>query len=305
MTRSTMAPDQLHSDLPLRELECFAVLAVELHFGRTADRLGLSQGRVSQMIRRLESRVGGALFARTSRRVSLTPVGVALAAEAIPAYERLRNGFDAAREASGALTRRLRVGFQCAVSEPISQAVAALPSDEVDLVEVPWADPFGRLSAGDLDVAVVLSPSKEHGFHQLLEFSRQAQYLAVPKKHPLSAKSAISGPMLGRIGLIEPAATAPEYWRTANAPRTTASGISLRYEAAAATLPEAISMVGTRGLGVLLCGASAAFMPRPDVRYVPVPDLAPSSLVALAGKGKGHPLVPQFAAELRRRVDAV
>ncbi|MFF8618041.1 LysR family transcriptional regulator [Streptomyces sp. NPDC015350] len=49
MTTSPPLPD-----LPLRELECFSVLAEELHFDRTAERIGVPQGRVSQMIKRLE-----------------------------------------------------------------------------------------------------------------------------------------------------------------------------------------------------------------------------------------------------------
>lgn len=57
------------------ELEAFLTLAEELHFGRTAARLHVSTARISQTIRSLELRVGARLFARTSRRVSLSPVG--------------------------------------------------------------------------------------------------------------------------------------------------------------------------------------------------------------------------------------
>ena len=57
------------------ELEAFLTLAEELHFGRTAVRLHVSTARISQTIRSLELRVGARLFERTSRRVSLLPVG--------------------------------------------------------------------------------------------------------------------------------------------------------------------------------------------------------------------------------------
>ncbi|GAB3874029.1 hypothetical protein GCM10027610_142150 [Dactylosporangium cerinum] len=57
------------------ELEAFLTLAEELHFGRTAVRLHVSTARISQAIRSLELRVGVRLFERTSRRVSLLPVG--------------------------------------------------------------------------------------------------------------------------------------------------------------------------------------------------------------------------------------
>jgi len=61
--------------MELRDIEIFLTLAEELHFGRTAERLRVSQARVSQAIRRQERRLGVALFDRTSRRVALTPVG--------------------------------------------------------------------------------------------------------------------------------------------------------------------------------------------------------------------------------------
>lgn len=51
----------------------FLTLAEELHFGRTGERLGISQGRVSQTMQRLERRFCLLLFQRTSRPVALTP----------------------------------------------------------------------------------------------------------------------------------------------------------------------------------------------------------------------------------------
>ena len=56
-------------DVELRELRIFLVLADELHFGRTAERLGISQPGVSEAVRVLESRLGVKFFDRTSRRV--------------------------------------------------------------------------------------------------------------------------------------------------------------------------------------------------------------------------------------------
>ena len=63
------------SEPPMREIECFLVLAEELHFGRTGERLFISQSRVSQLISALERRIGTSLVARTSRRVHLTEFG--------------------------------------------------------------------------------------------------------------------------------------------------------------------------------------------------------------------------------------
>lgn len=61
------------SGLEIRELECFLALSEELHFGRAAERLYVSQSRISQLLRALEGRIGARLLDRTSRRVRLTP----------------------------------------------------------------------------------------------------------------------------------------------------------------------------------------------------------------------------------------
>jgi DNA-binding transcriptional LysR family regulator len=75
--------------IELREIRVFLTLAEELHFGRTAERLGLTQSRVSQSLRGLEHKLGEHLVHRTSRRVTLTPSGERFKAEAGAAYEQL------------------------------------------------------------------------------------------------------------------------------------------------------------------------------------------------------------------------
>ncbi|MFJ4585255.1 LysR family transcriptional regulator [Streptomyces echinatus] len=72
------------------ELEAFVTVAEELHFGRAAARLHRGQPTVSDAIRRLESSLGGRLFHRTSRRVSLTGLGEALLPDAHATLAQLR-----------------------------------------------------------------------------------------------------------------------------------------------------------------------------------------------------------------------
>src|SRR5256885_10643371 len=94
-----------------RELETFLVLAEELHFGRTAERLHVSTAQVSQTIRKLERRIGVPLFIRTSRRVEPAPVGRQLLADLRPAWTAGEAALDKAGAAGRGVTGTLRVAL--------------------------------------------------------------------------------------------------------------------------------------------------------------------------------------------------
>jgi hypothetical protein len=94
-----------------RDIEIFLTLAEELHFGRTAERLHLSTARVSQTIKKLERRIGAALFERTSRQVALTPIGRRLDDDLRPAYQQIRDGLNRAITAGRGVEGVLRAGF--------------------------------------------------------------------------------------------------------------------------------------------------------------------------------------------------
>src|SRR5215469_2472918 len=93
------------------EIEVFLVLAEELHFGRTAERLHMPQPRVSRLVSALEHKVGGTLFERTSRRVRLTPLGKRLHGQLQPAYAQLNAALDDARAAARQTAGVLRIAY--------------------------------------------------------------------------------------------------------------------------------------------------------------------------------------------------
>ncbi|MFC4907812.1 LysR family transcriptional regulator [Actinomadura gamaensis] len=138
-------------DVDVPGLRAFVAAAEEMHFGRAAQRLFLTQQALSQRVRRLESVLGAPLFERTTRRVELTDVGRRLlprAREALTAVDsvvsavrgeppRLRVDVYDQRFSPMALVRGLvdqepRVRVEVSMRQGFEQAVPALLSGEID-----------------------------------------------------------------------------------------------------------------------------------------------------------------------------
>ncbi|SHG96559.1 LysR family transcriptional regulator [Streptoalloteichus hindustanus] len=270
------------SGLDIRELECFLVLAEELHFGRTGERLYLSQSRVSQLLRSLESRIGARLVERTSRRVRLTPVGERFRDRLRPAYDGLRAAVDDTRAAARGVEGSLRLGFQGTANDHLMNAVALFqeryPACAVEMVEVPLSDPFGGLRRGEADLAAVLLPVVEEDLVVGAVFSRQPQTLAVSARHPFARRSSISAEDLADCVLIGVDEPAPRYWRDAHAPAVTPAGRPIPAGPTVGTLQEGLTLAAANRGAMLLCRPSAEYNRRAALAYVPITGLPDSAL---------------------------
>ncbi|MFD3513422.1 LysR family transcriptional regulator [Streptomyces sp. NPDC058657] len=271
--------------LEARELEAFLALAEELHFGRTAERLHLSQSRVSQLLRALESRVGARLVDRTSRRAALTPLGAQLYEAARPAYDALRTALDDARATARGTGTPLRIGFQGTANDHVMNALALFrrrhPDTPTELVEIPFGEPFGALRRHEVDTAAVLLPVEEPELVVGRVFSRRPQTLALPSHHPFARRARLSAEDLARCALIGVTGThAPEYWRRAQAPTATPGGRAIAPGPRVNTLQEGLAQVQAGHGGMLLCRPSAAYYRHRALTFVPVEGL-PDSVLGL------------------------
>jgi DNA-binding transcriptional LysR family regulator len=268
--------------LEIRELECFLVLAEELHFGRAGERLYVSQSRVSQLIGSLERRVGARLVSRTSRSVRLTPLGQRFRDALAPAYGALHATVDDVRSDARSVPGPLRVGFQGTADDRLLAAVTAFQDRyagaTVEIAEIPLSDPFGPVHRGEVDAAVVLLPVEEEGLVLGPVFSRQPQRLAISARHPLARRAEVSAEDLADVPLISAAEPAGEYWRRAHAPVTTPGGRPIPSGPAVSTLQEGVWLIAAGRGGMLLCEPTAAYHRRRDVVDVPVAGLPETAL---------------------------
>ena len=149
--------------LQVEELRSFVVLADELHFGRASRRLFISQPALSKQIRRLEEKVGGALFTRTRRKVEITEAGRVLLAGADKVLREDEAALSLAREAVLGRAGTLRIGFGIAsVSEILPRTILRFRKtySQVELKMRDMSTPaqIAALVEGNIDIGIVRLP---------------------------------------------------------------------------------------------------------------------------------------------------
>jgi DNA-binding transcriptional LysR family regulator len=177
--------------IELRHLRYFLAVLEELHFGRAAERLSMTQPPLSQAIQKLEAELGVALLERTSRTVAPTEAGLLLAEQA----RKLLRDFDVAvtevRRAGGA-GLALRIG--CAPAVPLAhlqQFLLALRGRSATartlVAHLEWSELEQRLLAGNLDVGLLPAPSPQL-LHRVALFRGEPLQVVLPVGHRLLAK---------------------------------------------------------------------------------------------------------------------
>lgn len=182
--------------MELRHLRYFMAVAEELHFGRAARRLHVSQPPLSRQIRQLEEELGAELFERSSRRVELTEAGRYYMAEVSKAMALLDEAGNTVRSVAKGEQGALKIGFVGpAACGPFPAMVREFrrryPDIRLTIRAMSTYHQLGLLNRGRLDAG--FSRLYEHDTHGLNTriFQREAYCLAVPREHALAAKNKV------------------------------------------------------------------------------------------------------------------
>jgi DNA-binding transcriptional LysR family regulator len=282
-------------DVELRELRIFLTLADELHFGRTAERLGISQPAVSEAVRALESRVGVKVFDRTSRRVRLTPAGEALQRNLTPALAAVDRALADTSELSSTVRGLLRVGFVLTTEGPaLSRLIAAFqaryPGCEVGLREVETFDAYRPLRRGDIDVLCNWLAVDQPDLTAGAAFAYYPRTLAVAPSHRLAAKSTVSVEELAeeQVALLPDSIPSAVY--DLLVPRRTPSGRPIRRTQPAQSINEILSLVA-RGRIVHPTSSGVPIFDRDDITLIPITDLPPLPLGLVWATSRENPRI--------------
>jgi DNA-binding transcriptional LysR family regulator len=273
-------------DLDLRKLRYFVAVADTLHFGRAADELHIAQPALSRQIRALELDLGTTLLTRDSHGVALTDAGRQLLTDAGPllaSAHAVRSRVTAAARGD----RRLMVGFRAGI--PVAPAVQLFavrhPDVLVDVRRIEGEDQAAMLLDGSIDVGYVRLPIDETGL-RVVPLYAEPRVAVLPAGHRLAGREQIAEADLGGESLIwrGDASTQPTRRAHPNA------GYLVR------GVDETLEHVAAgRGISFLARSASV-FYSHPDIRYVPVSDLAPDQVCLAVPASRTSPMVDDFFA---------
>ncbi|WP_371483177.1 LysR family transcriptional regulator [Kitasatospora sp. NBC_00315] len=190
------------------ELEAFVAVAEELHFGRAATRLHRGQPTVSDAVRRLENALGGRLFHRTSRRVSLTDLGEALLPDAHATLAQLRRFQQRGRSlaAGGRADTALVVGHaEYTGHQLLLRCLPRLRDRLPDVTIVPEAMPttaqLTALRAGTIGLGIGWATGDITGVRARV-LSTERFMALVPAAHPLAGRTELSASELSTTDLL-------------------------------------------------------------------------------------------------------
>ncbi|GGQ08469.1 LysR family transcriptional regulator [Streptomyces griseomycini] len=289
--------------MELRDIEIFLTLAEELHFGRTAERLHITQARVSQAIAKQERHIGAALFERTSRHVALTGIGARLREDLAAGYERIRAGVAAATEAARGASGGLVLGTMGALAHDIADVTglfrARHPACVLSFREMHGSDPFGPLRREEVDLAVLWLPVREPDLTVGPVLRSRPLVMMAGASHPLAGRESVEMEDLGDHLVTRPhdGAPIPAYHLEAMLPARTPSGRPVRRGGPPVTVwQECLAVVASGEVVTPIQAEAAHYYPWPDIVYLPIRD-APLGEWALVWRTAGAtPLVRAFVS---------
>lgn len=246
--------------LDFNQLRCFVAVAEELHFGRAAARLYMTQPPLTRHIQQLEHALGVLLLERSSRRVRMTAAGQVFLPDALRILNFAEQAASSARRVGRGEAGRVTIGFTAVsgyqmIPELISAAAGGCPGIDVVLKEMVSVMQIEALEANTLDLGLM----RPLPGHRELEFelvSREPMVLVLPAGHPLARRKKIVVEDLHEQAFVMYSPNEGKYFHDLIAGLLGTSGVAPRYVQHLGQTHSIVSLVRA-GLGMAIVPASA------------------------------------------------
>jgi DNA-binding transcriptional LysR family regulator len=297
-------------NLELRQLRYFVTVAEELHFGRAALRLHMTQPPLSQTIQALEELLGAPLFERNRRGVTLTPAGSALLPEARRLLAQAQELPQLVQRAAGGEVGRITLAFvssaDYSVLPPFLRAYrAAYPQVQITLQEATSDLQLDDLLHNRIDAGLLIPPLPDKARTELdyLPVLSEPLVLALPAGLPaLKKRGKLALNTLPALPLIIfPRAISPALYDAILSVFRDA-GITPAIGQQAIQMQTIVGLVSA-GMGMALVPQSVSNLMRPGVEYRALADTTPLVETGLAWRrDNASPVLRGFLELLRKEV---
>ena len=245
----------------LSQLRCFVAVAEELHFGRAALRLNMTQPPLSRQIQLLEHAIEVKLFDRTSRSVVLTQAGTTFLPEARRLLRLSEAAALSAKRAATGQAGTVTIGFTAVsgydfLPRLIDRFRKAAPDIDLILREMVSAEQIEALAAGRIDLGLIRPPFSRIELHSRCVV-REPLLLAAPAGHPLARAASVTLADLDRQPLVTYSPYEARYFYDLLATLFTKAGIAPQYVQHISQIHSILGLVKA-GLGVALVPQAAA-----------------------------------------------
>lgn len=254
-------------------MQSFVAVAEELHFGRAAARLHITQPPLTKQIQQLEQTIGARLLERTKRKVELTAAGRVFLDEARAVLDQTRQAVELARKADRGETGHLSVGFIDAAIYSVVPEIARrftelYPDVELSLTDLRIPNQVKAVAERQLDVGFI-HPPVSHKALIIESILVEPLIVALPETHRLADRAKIPLSELASEPLIQfPRSINPSLYDEIVG-LCISSGFSPRIVREATPKQTIIGLVSV-GLGVSLLPACLQNLRRAGVVYRPI-----------------------------------
>jgi DNA-binding transcriptional LysR family regulator len=256
----------MYPGVELRLLRYAVAVAEELHFGRAAQRLHVSQPSLSKQILQLEDYLGFKLFIRTKRSVELTPAGRTFVAEARKALHYSERAVELARKAEQQEHETLTIGYSSFIDLHFLSAIRRmkpLGSERPIYKSSYTAEIVAKLLSDEWHAGFVILPLIERDL-TVKPLLREPLALSIPKSHPLARIHKIVLADLSNTPLILPPRRFNPHFHDHILSLLTAAGIASLITHEVTNPHESLHLV-SEGLGVAIAQLSVLEFGRRDV----------------------------------------
>jgi len=281
----------------LSQLRCFVAVAEELHFGRAATRLNMTQPPLSRQIQVLEHIIDAPLLERTSRSVRLTPAGRSFLPEARRILKLAESASQVARRIALGKTGSLKIGFTAAAAygflpELIAACRARLPEVDFSLKEMVTGDQLEALASGQIDAGLLRPPIARPEF-STRRVVAEPLLAAIPERHPLASTDVVSILDLDDQPFVMYSPYESRYFHDLLVAQFARAQILPRYVQHLSQIHSILAMVRA-GLGLAIVPAAAASFEIANVKLRPLklPTKTSVELFLVWRRDHENPLLP-------------